>query len=227
MQNPKQVRFTGRSIVKDLAKLYKNCIVKIKVGKSYADVDYTTGVHQGDNMSPVLFLFVIQAFLDTLKLESCPTKFSYFRENKNGNTRTTKGRLLNQNSAAKGTVFELQSSFYVDDSCFIFQDRDELKNAINVLDTHFSRFGLKMHVGSNTAKAKSEAMFFLSSLKEAKMQSELPEDITLPNGGRIHFTDNFKYLGSYITPLLSEDFEIESRIKKSEIHYGLRQTFLR
>jgi hypothetical protein len=84
-----------------------------------------------------------------------------------------------------------------------------------------------MHVGSSTAKAKSEAMFFPSSLKEAKMQSELPEDITLPNGARIHFTDSFKYLGSYITPLLSEDFEIESRIKKSEIHYGLRQTFLR
>ena len=171
-------------------------------------------------MYPVLFLFVIQAFLDTLKLESCPTKFSYFRENKNGNTRTTKGRLLNQNSTAIGTVFELQSSFYVDDSCFIFQDRDGLKNAINVLDTHFSRFGLKMHVGSSTAKAKSEAMFFPSSLKEAKMQSELPEDITLPNGARIHFTDSFKYLGSYITPLLNEDFEIESRIKKAKSIMG-------
>ncbi len=46
-------------LVKNVAKLYKNCIVKIRVGKSYADVDYTTGVHQGDNMSPVLFLFVI------------------------------------------------------------------------------------------------------------------------------------------------------------------------
>jgi hypothetical protein len=31
---------------------------------------------------------------------------------------------------------------------------------------------------------------------------------------RIHFVQEFKYLGSIITPLLKEDAEIESRIKK-------------
>jgi hypothetical protein len=61
-----------------------------------------------------------------LKLESPPINFSYFPENKNGNTKTTKGRLVNQNTSAKGTIFDLQSSFYVDDSFFIFQNRSDI-----------------------------------------------------------------------------------------------------
>jgi hypothetical protein len=54
----------------NIAKLYKNSKVKIKVGKRETLVDYTTGVHQGDNMSPVLFLFIMQAFLDTLRIDA-------------------------------------------------------------------------------------------------------------------------------------------------------------
>jgi hypothetical protein len=49
-----------------IEKLYNNCRVKIKIGRGFTEVDYTTGAQQGDNMSPVLFLFVMQAFFDTL-----------------------------------------------------------------------------------------------------------------------------------------------------------------
>jgi hypothetical protein len=68
---------------------------------------YTTGVHQGDNMSPILFLVAIQAFLDTLQLEAQPINFSYFPKNKNGNAEMAKGRLINQRTSAKGTTFDL------------------------------------------------------------------------------------------------------------------------
>lgn len=94
MYNSKQVWFTT-SLSKNIVKLYKNCTVKIKVGKNYAEVDYTMGVHQGDNISPIHFLFLIQAIMDTLKLEMQPINFSYFPENKNGNVKTAKGRLAN------------------------------------------------------------------------------------------------------------------------------------
>ena len=56
-------------VVQNVKKLYKDCKVKIKVGKKYTEIDYTTGVHQGNNMSPVLFLFIIQAFIDTLRMK--------------------------------------------------------------------------------------------------------------------------------------------------------------
>jgi hypothetical protein len=54
------------TLVQNIKKLYDNCKVKIKVGKTFTKIDYTTGIHQGDSMSPVLFLFVMQAFLETL-----------------------------------------------------------------------------------------------------------------------------------------------------------------
>lgn len=68
-------------IAQKVAKLCKNCTVKIKVGRAFAEVDYTTGIHQ-DNMSPVLFPFVIQAFLDTVQLKAQPVTFAYFPKNK-------------------------------------------------------------------------------------------------------------------------------------------------
>jgi hypothetical protein len=86
------------SLVQNIAKLYKNCAVRIKVGKDFAEVDYTVGVHQGDNMSQVLFLFIIQAFLDTFRLKTQPVKIACFSENNNGKTKTSKGRLINQNT---------------------------------------------------------------------------------------------------------------------------------
>ena len=216
------------ALVETVKKLYKNCKVKIKVGKKYAEVNYTTGVHQGDNMSPVLFLFVIQAFLDTLQLSSRPTRYSYFPENKNGNLNTTKGRLISQNTSAKGSLFEFTSSFYVDDSFFVFETRQELLQAITELDKHFARFGLIMHLGSETTKSKSEAMFFPTSLKQARSDqtnNHVPEELLLPNNKKVHFVSRFKYLGSIITPLLNEDAEIDARIKKAKSIMGASKYF--
>jgi hypothetical protein len=215
-------------IVQIVKKLYKNCKVKVRAGKTFAEVDYTTGVHQGDNMSPVLFLFVIQAFLDTLKLSSKPIYFTHFPENKNGNLSTTKGRLISQNTTAKGTPFNFNTSFYVDDSFFIFETIEELRQAIVELDQHFSRFGLIMHLGSETSRSKSEAMFFPNSLKQARFNYEndiLPSDLQLPNNKKVHFVKNFKYLGSVITPLLNEDAEIDIRIKKAKSIMGASKYF--
>jgi hypothetical protein len=38
------------TLVQNVKKLYNNCKVKIKVGSDFTKLDYTTGVHQGDNM---------------------------------------------------------------------------------------------------------------------------------------------------------------------------------
>ncbi len=79
----------------------------------------------------------------------------------------------------------MQSYFYVDDSIFVFQSRDELHESINILNRHFAWFGLTMHLGSNTTKLKSDAIFFPASLKEAILQTHPAEDVILPNDGRI------------------------------------------
>jgi hypothetical protein len=135
-------------LVANISKLYRNCQIKINVGKTFTEIDYSTRVHQGDNMSPILFLFVIQAFLDTLQIEAQLILFSHFPENKNGNLRTCKGRLLSQKSSAKGTPFEFRTSFFIDDTFFLFQNCQELQDVIAQLNKHVTRFGLTMHLGS-------------------------------------------------------------------------------
>jgi hypothetical protein len=157
------------------------------VGSKFTELDYTTDVRQGDNMPPVLFLYVMQAFLETLQLKSQPIQFSYFPKNKIGNLHTSKGRLLGQNTKARGLPFEFNSPFYIDNSFFCFQTRQELHQATIELNAHFARFGLIMHIGSNTSKSKSEAIFFPTSLKQAKLgilDDILPDDLTLSNGKR-------------------------------------------
>lgn len=43
-------------------RLYSNLHVTLKIGKESTDIDQTVGVRQGDNLSPVIFLFVMTAF---------------------------------------------------------------------------------------------------------------------------------------------------------------------
>ena len=43
--------------------------VVLKVGKEVAYINQTIGVRQGDPMSPVLFLFLMTAFAETLESE--------------------------------------------------------------------------------------------------------------------------------------------------------------
>ena len=76
-------------------------------------------------MSATLFLYVIHAFTETLHIDAHPTQFAFFPEYKNGNLSTCKGRLLSQSSTAKGKPFYFNSSFYVDNSFFIFQTRHD------------------------------------------------------------------------------------------------------
>ncbi len=49
--------------------MYKNGTVSCKLRNETISIDYKTGVQQGDNASPVLFAYIMQAFLDTLKIE--------------------------------------------------------------------------------------------------------------------------------------------------------------
>ena len=104
---------------------------------------------------------------------------------------------------------------------FLFQSRSELQQAIEELNDHFSCFGLTMHLGSDTIKAK--AMYFPSSLKQAKYEFDnniLPDNIILGSGKKVHYVNKFKFLGFFITLILKKDYEIDTRIKKAKSIMG-------
>jgi hypothetical protein len=56
-----------KNLVQIIKMMYSNVSVKLQVGKEKQLIPYSVGVQQGDNMAPVLFLFVMQAFSDSLK----------------------------------------------------------------------------------------------------------------------------------------------------------------
>ena len=49
--------------------MYDKIIVKLIVGKVEIFIDFKVGVKQGDRISPVLFLFLMMAFTETLEDE--------------------------------------------------------------------------------------------------------------------------------------------------------------
>ena len=52
-----------------IEKMYKNSTVRSKIGKSDTTIQFEVRVKQGDSMAPVLFLFLIMGFAETLEKE--------------------------------------------------------------------------------------------------------------------------------------------------------------
>jgi hypothetical protein len=129
--------------------------IKVKIGKESTTIPYSIGVQQGNNMAPVLFLFVMQAFTDMIEknwsqLNLKPLQFNFFSQ--------IKGRLLAQPTRSRGDLLDLIHLLYVDDGRFLFETRDVLEKGSQLIYNTFNMLGLSMHVGSNNEKSKSEAM---------------------------------------------------------------------
>ena len=200
-----------------IERLYKDAEIKIKIGKEERTIPYSVGVKQGDNMAPVLFLFLMQALSETLEKEwkknniTIP-EFKHF-------PKSGKGRLLGQDWKAKGKTFELFYLLYVDDGAFNFTDQNDMIKASKIIRDTMKRFGLIMHIGVDGGKSKTEAMYYPPTLEEAsKIKNEAPgaEEATFDvDEGYITFTRKFKYLGSLITQDLKDNDDIVRRINQA------------
>ena len=58
------------------------------------------------------------------------------------------------------TAFEIFQLLYVDDGAFPFPDRNKLTAGINLIQSHFARFGLEIHIGREGESSKTECVFF-------------------------------------------------------------------
>ena len=56
-----------KDVVSVVRKMYEGMFVKLKVRKEERCIPYTLGVQQGNNMTPILFLFPMRAFGEILE----------------------------------------------------------------------------------------------------------------------------------------------------------------
>ena len=122
-------------------------------------------------MAPILFLYIMQAAIETLqsRLTCNKLNFKYFPIQKN-NSKVQYGHLSLQPKpkTTKGNPFQVDNHLYIDDGAFLFKILEELTTASQTIYDHCMKFWLQMHVGTKKQMSKTEAMFFPPSLLEAE-----------------------------------------------------------
>lgn len=138
-------------------------IVRVLWLRDNAETEFisTSGVKQGDNLAPFLFLFAIKATIDTMhcswnnKMQLATPQLEWY-PNAEG--------YLNKRSPKSGTHLDHKDTFYADDSAFIFLSKEDLIKETQFVKDSFAKFGLEVHLVSRAtnSKSKTEATFFPS-----------------------------------------------------------------
>ena len=119
----------------------------------------STGVKQGDNLAPALFLYVFQAAFESIvwPAECQPLQFQSRFDSIIRNRDTRK-------STAGVTNFEVRESLYADDCCALFATAEQLRIGTEALRNHLACFGMEMHYahpGEELKASKTVALHVL------------------------------------------------------------------
>ena len=107
-------------MLRTIMTLYQDFTLIINLRRSKAEIPYSVGVKQGDNMAPLLFIIVMQCVIEALepvlaKYNVAPLLFSTFPPH------GRRGWLLSQLHRSAGQRFRFRCSLYVDDGVFSLQ----------------------------------------------------------------------------------------------------------
>ena len=106
------------SLIDIICQLHDDIKLNLKIGDEERNIPYTTGIKQGDCMAPVLFLFLMQAFAETLEnkwkedWQLQTMQYTYHEDPK-------KGQLQAQTYRTKGSILKITHLLYVNVSCSI------------------------------------------------------------------------------------------------------------
>ena len=208
------------SLIEVLKKLYTDVTINLRVGESLEQFLSTSGVKQGDNLAPVLFIFVIHAVSNSLdkKWDFTTPDLRWYPDTQAGSK--PRGQLRGTKHSNKGTMFSFFKSYYVDDTAFILLSRLEVIAASKLIVSHFRRFGLTIHTGSKRKNegSKTEAIHFPRPGQESTAADM--EDIEIDEDRFLTFCLKFKYLGSYFVPELNDTADITERISQARKLFG-------
>ena len=197
-------------------RLHTNATIKFKVGEVDTAVPSSIGVRQGSVEGPSLFLFIMQAALETVDWPAAKPLFSTRAEG------VTQGERWDRKKDVE--LFNLWMSLFADDCALLFTNREDMIAGTNHIYHHLKRFGLLMHIGKVDAslpegkeKSKTEAMYCepRGTLYENGDTSDF--DV---HDGFVSFTPQFKYLGSHTHHTLTSEADVDARITSATSAFG-------
>jgi hypothetical protein len=136
----------------------------LKIKNEVEEIPQSVGVCQRDNMAPVLFLFLMTAFAETLELIWKQMDILILSVMMAANKNLTNGKICSHTPAMfkskKLTAYEILQCLYVDVGAFPFGTREDLQQEMKLIYCHFVQFGLEMHIGRGTLESKTKSIFF-------------------------------------------------------------------
>jgi hypothetical protein len=142
-----------------IKRLYTNLKVIVEIGREKAEIDQEVGVRQGDNVSSVIFLFLMSAFTETLEKE---WKLSNLPEEIFKNvTNKSKGQLTGhlKGSAQRRLDLIIHQILYINSRAFFFEMSEDAMLGLDLINKVFAKLGLKMHIGRGEELSKTEIMY--------------------------------------------------------------------
>jgi hypothetical protein len=144
--------------------MYTDLTVVLKIDKEICEILQSMGVQQGDNMAPVLFLFLMSTAAETLELAWKRVNIEVLTVAHTPATELDKGYVRGHTpkmfSSRNLTAYKIYQLLYVNDGAFPFPTRDTPTKGLTLIHSHFARFGLEVHIGRNGDPSKTECIFF-------------------------------------------------------------------
>jgi hypothetical protein len=112
-------------------------------------------------MAPVLFIYLMNAFVETLskKWKFVKMKYKWLPRSRNRNKR---GKLTGQSPKSKGSEFKLFYFFlYADEGAMLFDMREDLEEGTKLQFSHFAGPVWKYTLGWKVRNQKQNALTFL------------------------------------------------------------------
>lgn len=234
---------TPARVVNLIRALYTGTTTRLSIGEAVVEFLTTTGVKQGDNLAPVLFIIYMQAALESAPKKLHGITFRYWDDPiKEASKKAKKhnavcrgktpcfcskcgwrgdGLAWSAKSTRKTGFKEatIDMSLYADDAAIIASNRSEAKEDTITTDRALTSFGLDMHRGRNGKKSKTECVYFKG--KETS-NATATADIEVDDGS-IHFSSKFCYLGSVVDEDLCDSTDVKVRIQKATAAFEAMQ----
>ena len=115
--------------------MYQDLKVVLKIGKIEEKMSQTVGVIQGDCMAPVLYIFMVMAFAETLETEWIKADLKMINLRQHTHSPRDVGKLTGhkKNNLEQGKLLALFCVLYVDHGAFNFEERDQLTRGLNLV----------------------------------------------------------------------------------------------